>query len=39
MQWIPYVAVGVLAGAVGWVLGLGGGIVMVPALVLIFGLT
>jgi len=39
MKWMLYVAVGVTAGIVGGFFGLGGGVVMVPALLLICGLT
>jgi len=36
---IPFLALGLLAGVFGGLLGLGGGIIIVPALVFIFGLT
>ena len=36
---ILYLLLGVTAGAVGGALGVGGGIIMVPAMVLFFGLT
>jgi uncharacterized membrane protein YfcA len=39
MSVILYLLVGLLAGAVGGALGLGGGAIMVPAFVLLFGLT
>jgi len=39
MTFISYILVGLAAGTTGGALGLGGGIVMVPALVFFFGLT
>ena len=36
---ISYILVGLTAGTVGGALGVGGGIIMVPALVVLFGLT
>ncbi|MCK5259449.1 MAG: sulfite exporter TauE/SafE family protein [Candidatus Omnitrophica bacterium] len=39
MTWILYITVGLIAGTIGGALGLGGGAVMVPVFVLLFGLT
>jgi len=39
MQIIYYIVLGLAAGCVSGALGLGGGVIMVPALVLLFGLT
>ena len=39
MVFLSYVLLGLLAGIVGGALGLGGGAIMVPAFVLLFGLT
>lgn len=39
MAWLLYVILGIAAGALSGIFGIGGGIVLVPALVFIFGLT
>ena len=39
MAILSYIILGIIAGFVGGALGLGGGAIMVPALVLLFGLT
>jgi len=39
MTMISYILIGLVAGTVGGALGLGGGAIMVPVLVLLFGLT
>jgi uncharacterized protein len=37
MEWLSYVGIGLLAGVFGGMFGVGGGIVMVPAMVLLLG--
>lgn len=39
MSWLLYIALGLFAGIAAGLFGIGGGIVLVPALVYIFGLT
>ena len=39
MAWLLYVILGIVAGTLSGILGIGGGIVLVPALIFIFGLT
>lgn len=36
---VAYIALGMIAGLVSGILGIGGGVIIVPALVLLFGLT
>ncbi|MDD4954591.1 MAG: TSUP family transporter [Candidatus Omnitrophica bacterium] len=38
-MWIWYVALGLIAGTLSGLLGIGGGLILIPALVYIFGLT
>jgi uncharacterized membrane protein YfcA len=39
MNYVFYVALGLVAGVVGGMFGLGGGIILIPAMVFLFGLT
>jgi len=39
MAWLSYVILGIVAGTLSGILGIGGGIILIPALVFIFGLT
>jgi hypothetical protein len=38
-MWISYVVLGLIAGTLSGLLGIGGGLILIPALVCIFGLT
>lgn len=38
-MWVGYVLLGLLAGTLSGLLGIGGGLILIPALVYIFGLT
>ncbi|MDD5194549.1 MAG: sulfite exporter TauE/SafE family protein [Candidatus Omnitrophica bacterium] len=38
-MWIQYIVLGLLAGIASGLLGIGGGLILIPALVYIFGLT
>lgn len=39
MNWILFILLGLIAGAVSGLVGIGGGIIIVPALVMLFGFT